>query len=91
MSFVRAPLYDGRRAIGELACRARSNGIFAISEICKGLAIVIIGDMVIADEVGELVCVVALTCSALSSTRYLHQIGRSITSCGSGATAAPVR
>ena len=77
--------------IGELACQARSNGIFAISEICKGLAIVTIGDMVIADEVGELVSVVALTFSALSSTRYLHRISHSITSSGSVATAAPSR
>jgi len=69
MSFVRVPLYDWRWRIGELACLARSNGIFAISEISKGLAIVTIGDMVIADEVGELVSVVALTFSALSSTR----------------------
>lgn len=69
MSFVRAPLYDWRGPIGELACQARSNGIFAISEICKGLAIVTIGDMVIADEVGELVCVVALAYSAVPSIR----------------------
>jgi hypothetical protein len=47
--------------------------------------------MVIADEIGELASLVALTFSALSSTRYLHWIGRSITSCGSVATAAPVR
>jgi hypothetical protein len=43
---------------------AKANGVFAVSEICKGVAIVAIGDMVIADEIGELVSAVALTMGA---------------------------
>lgn len=67
MNFFRVPSYDSRWLIGELAFQARSNGIFAISEISKGLAIVTIGDMVIADEVGELVIVMALSATAAPS------------------------
>ena len=40
MSFFQVPLYYWRRPIDELAYQARSNGILAISEIRKGLAIV---------------------------------------------------
>jgi hypothetical protein len=50
-----------------LLCQARANGVFAISEISKGLAIVVVGDMVIADQVGELISAVALTVDALFS------------------------
>lgn len=50
-----------------LACMAKSNAIFAVSEICKGLAIFTIGDMVIADGVGEFICIAALTINALPS------------------------
>ena len=50
----------------ELAIRVRTHGIFAISEICKGLAVVTIGDMVIADELGELISVTALTVGTLT-------------------------
>lgn len=51
----------------KLACMAKSNAIFAVSEICKGLAIFAIGDMVIADGVGEFICIAALTINALPS------------------------
>jgi hypothetical protein len=54
-----------KRLLGRLAREARSNGTLAVSEISKGLAIAVIGDMVIADEVGELVSIVALTFGAL--------------------------
>ncbi|NUJ81909.1 hypothetical protein HUN39_18150 [Methylocystis sp. FS] len=52
------------RPLGKLVGMARANGIFAVSEICKGLAILTIGDMVIADGVGEFVCIAALTIEA---------------------------
>ena len=58
------------RALGKLVCMARANGIFAVSEICKGLAILTIGDMVIADGVGEFVCIAALTIEALPFLRW---------------------
>lgn len=60
-----------RRLFGELARLARANRIFAFSEISKGLAILIIGDMVIADGVGEFVCMAALTFDAMPSLRLL--------------------
>ncbi len=47
-----------------LICLARANGVFAVSEISKGVAILMIGDMVIADELGELISAVALTMGA---------------------------
>jgi hypothetical protein len=58
------------RPLGKLVCMARANGIFAVSEICKGLAILMIGDMVIADGVGEFVCIAALTIEALPFLRW---------------------
>jgi hypothetical protein len=58
------------RPLGKLVCLARANGIFAVSEICKGLAILTIGDMVIADGVGEFVCIAALTIEALPFFRW---------------------
>lgn len=58
------------RPLGRLVCIARANGIFAVSEICKGLAILTIGDMVIADGVGEFVCIAALTIEALPFLRW---------------------
>jgi hypothetical protein len=58
------------RPLGKLVCLARANRIFAVSEICKGLAILTIGDMVIADGVGEFVCVAALTIEALPFFRW---------------------
>jgi hypothetical protein len=61
-TFVRAD-----RPLGKLVCLARANRIFAVSEICKGLAIFTIGDMVIADGVGEFACIAALTIEALPS------------------------
>ncbi|HEY8125965.1 MAG TPA: hypothetical protein VIF88_11155 [Methylocystis sp.] len=57
------------RLLGKLVCMVRANGIFAVSEICKGLAILTVGDMVIADGVGEFVCIVALTIDALPALR----------------------
>ncbi|BDV39700.1 hypothetical protein DSM21852_29530 [Methylocystis bryophila] len=38
---------------------ARANWIFAVTEISKGLAIVTIGDMVIAEDLGEVVRIAA--------------------------------
>jgi hypothetical protein len=58
------------RPLGKLVCLARANGIFAVSEICKGLAILTIGDMVIADGVGEFVCIAALTIEGLPFLRW---------------------
>lgn len=58
------------RPLGKLVCMARANGIFAVSEICKGLAILTIGDMVIADGVGEFVCIAALTIEAPPFLRW---------------------
>jgi hypothetical protein len=55
--------------LGKLVCMARANGIFAVSEICKGLTILTIGDMVIADGVGEFVCIAAL---AIGATPFLR-------------------
>jgi hypothetical protein len=49
-----------------LARKARQNGTFAIVEICKGIAIVGIGDMVTADELGELVGIAAQTVRSLN-------------------------
>ncbi len=57
------------RPLGKLVCMARANGIFAVSEICKGLAILTVGDMAIADGVGEFVCIAALTFEALPFLR----------------------
>ena len=58
------------RPLGKLVCMVRANGIFAVSEICKGLAILTIGDMVIADGVGEFVCIAALTIEAPPFLRW---------------------
>jgi hypothetical protein len=58
------------RLLGELARLARANRIFAFSEISKGLAILTIGDMVIAEGVGEFVCIAALTIDALPFIRF---------------------
>jgi hypothetical protein len=58
------------RPLGKLICLARANGIFAVSEICKGLAILTIGDMVIADGVGEFVCIAALAIEAMPFFRW---------------------
>ena len=50
-----------RSAFGALARLIQLNWIFAISEISKGVAIVSIGDMAIADDFGELVRMAAVT------------------------------
>lgn len=49
-----------RQSLLDFALRARSQAVFACSEICKGLAIVGIGDMIVAEELGELVTVLVL-------------------------------
>lgn len=58
------------RPLGKLVCMVRANGIFAVSEICKGLTILTIGDMVIADGVGEFVCIAALAIGASPLLRW---------------------
>jgi hypothetical protein len=58
------------RPLGKLVCLARANSIFAVSEICKGLTILTIGDMVIADGVGEFVCIAALAIGAPPFLRW---------------------
>jgi hypothetical protein len=55
-----APVPKHQNLLRELASQARSQAGFACSEICKGLTILGVGDMVIADEVGELVTLFAL-------------------------------
>jgi hypothetical protein len=57
-----SPIRGGRGAgwAFTLLRLAKANGVFAVSEICKGVVIVAIGDMVIADEIGELISAVAL-------------------------------
>ncbi len=49
-----------RQAVTGLARLARLHWIFAIAEISKGLAIVAIGDMVIAEDLGEVVKIAAV-------------------------------
>jgi hypothetical protein len=49
-----------RQALTGLARLARLHWIFAIAEISKGLAIVAIGDMVIAEDLGEVVKIAAV-------------------------------
>lgn len=58
------------RPLGKLVCMARANRIFAVSEISKGLAILTIGDMAIAEGVGEFVSIAALTIEALPFLRW---------------------
>jgi len=48
-----------QQALFGLARLARLHWVFAISEISKGLAIVAIGDMVIAEDLGEVVRIAA--------------------------------
>jgi hypothetical protein len=51
---------EERNLLGAFALWARPQASFACVEIAKGLAIVGIGDMIVAEEVGELVAVAAL-------------------------------
>lgn len=51
--------------LGALACKARQNGMFAISEICKGLVIIGVGDIVTADGFGELIGITEQTVRSL--------------------------
>jgi hypothetical protein len=39
-----------------LSNKARQNGMFAVSEICKGIVIIEIGDFATADFTGEFIC-----------------------------------
>lgn len=49
-----------------LARQVRRQGVFAASEICKGLVIIGIGDMATADQLGELIVIAS---QALRSPR----------------------
>ncbi len=40
----------------------RRESVFAISEICKGLVILSVGDMAIADQFGDAVVILCQTC-----------------------------
>lgn len=42
----------------------RRESVFAISEICKGLVILGVGDMAVADQFGDAVVIVCQTCGA---------------------------
>jgi hypothetical protein len=61
-----SPVCENRCAdwSGRFICLAKVHGVLALSEICKGIAIVAVGDLVIADEVGELISVVAMAMGA---------------------------
>jgi hypothetical protein len=68
-----------QRLLKWVAVSARSQGVFACSEIGKGLAVVAVGDMIVAEEIGELVIVLALTAGnllghaqAATTHRYAH-------------------
>jgi hypothetical protein len=62
--------FDPKALFGLLAGEARLRGIFAVSEICKGLAVYAIGDMVIADGLGEFVTATAQSLRLLADARY---------------------
>ena len=55
----RGAVTEIKRAFNRLLRLARANWIFAITEISKGVAIVAIGDMVIAEDLGEVVRIAA--------------------------------
>jgi hypothetical protein len=57
---VKAPELEEHSLLGAFALWARPQASFACVEIAKGLAILGIGDMIVAEEVGELVAVAAL-------------------------------
>jgi hypothetical protein len=50
---------------GALVYKARQNGMFAISEICKGLVIIGVGDIVTAEGLGELLRITEQTVRSL--------------------------
>lgn len=60
----------------EIPRLARSHWIFAIAEISKGLALVTIGDMVVADELGGLIGTTAENLRSLGEfERLLYVLG----------------
>jgi hypothetical protein len=74
--------YSARGAVAEiefafrtLACLARLHWIFAISEISKGVAIVTIGDMVIAEDLGEVVRIAATALPEMRGATRSHRPG----------------
>lgn len=54
-----------RKSLRALALWARPQAPIACAEIAKGLAIVSIGDMIVADEIGELVAMAGVTHSSV--------------------------
>jgi hypothetical protein len=88
-----------RELLGALIGLAQENRIFAAYEICKGLVVVAIGDMVIADELGGFVEGVAqdlrngagrLPCAVLEARRTLLA-GLRLEDGGAGRRAARAR
>jgi hypothetical protein len=55
-----------------LVALARRNGIFAVSEICKGLVILGVGDIATAEYLGDFVGVTAQTFHSLADANPLH-------------------
>jgi hypothetical protein len=67
-SFSRSRALRNREALlSALAREARANAIFAISEISKGVALVAIGDLALADLLGEFICLEGQTLGPLAS------------------------
>jgi hypothetical protein len=66
---ARRAVAELERSFGALARLTRVHWIFATAEICKGLAIVTIGDMVIADDLGELVTIAAQSLRFMDAAR----------------------
>jgi hypothetical protein len=72
---ARGAVEEVESALKRLARLARVHWIFAISEISKGLAIVTIGDMVIAEDLGEAVRVVAVALPGIRGGTPADAIG----------------
>jgi len=54
---------------------ARLHWAFAISEICKGFVVIVVGDLVVADELGALLGTAAQNlCSLGEFERILHAL-----------------
>jgi hypothetical protein len=72
---ARGAVAEVESALKRLARLARLHWIFAISEISKGLAIVTIGDMVIAEDLGEAVRIVAVALPGIRGGTRAGAIG----------------
>jgi hypothetical protein len=73
LAFRKRARFFPQRAVREhedflsaLARLAQQNGIFAVSEICRGLVIFGVGDIVTADGLGELIGVTAQSVHSLA-------------------------